>query len=390
MRHLTKARLLEFLRLHEPPCVSLYQPTHRHAPDNAQDPIRYRNLVRDIEERLAEAYPDLPAETLLERFAALERDNAFWRFRTDGLAVLASPERFEVVDLQRPVQDRVVVSDSFYIKPLVRALQSADRFQVLGLSRHEAWLFEGNRYTVDPIELEDVPLTIKEVLGDELTEPHLTVASYGQKGGRVGGGSGPGAHAMHHGHGGKSEEDDVDEDRFFRAIDRLVLEHLSQPSKLPLLLAALPEYHTPFRELSRNPFLLPEGIEGHPESFDSEVLRAKAWEVLEPRYLTRLGELVERYGNARARDLGADELSSVAQAAVEGRVDVLLVEADRHEPGKLGASSGRIEPGGAARPDADDLLDDIAEAVLRTKGEVVVVPAERMPTETGAAAIFRY
>jgi hypothetical protein len=36
------------------------------------------------------------------------------------------------------------------------------------------------------------------------------------------------------------------------------------------------------------------------------------------------------------------------------------------------------------------VIDDLAEAVLRTGGEVVVVPAARMPTDTGLAATFRH
>ena len=35
-------------------------------------------------------------------------------------------------------------------------------------------------------------------------------------------------------------------------------------------------------------------------------------------------------------------------------------------------------------------LDDLAEAVPRTGGEVVVVPAGRMPADTGLAATFRH
>ena len=31
---------------HEPPCLSLYQPTHRSHPDRKQDPIRFRNLAQ--------------------------------------------------------------------------------------------------------------------------------------------------------------------------------------------------------------------------------------------------------------------------------------------------------------------------------------------------------
>jgi hypothetical protein len=36
------------------------------------------------------------------------------------------------------------------------------------------------------------------------------------------------------------------------------------------------------------------------------------------------------------------------------------------------------------------VIDDLAEMVLRTGGEVVVVPKERMPTDTGLAATFRH
>jgi hypothetical protein len=36
----------ELLRPHESPCLSLYQPTHRRHPDDQQDPIRFRNLLK--------------------------------------------------------------------------------------------------------------------------------------------------------------------------------------------------------------------------------------------------------------------------------------------------------------------------------------------------------
>ncbi len=43
-----------------------------------------------------------------------------------------------------------------------------------------------------------------------------------------------------------------------------------------------------------------------------------------------------------------------------------------------------------ADPEVDDLLDDLGEIVLRMKGEVIVLPAERMPSESGVAAIYRF
>jgi hypothetical protein len=43
-----------------------------------------------------------------------------------------------------------------------------------------------------------------------------------------------------------------------------------------------------------------------------------------------------------------------------------------------------------ADPQADDVLDDLAETVVRMKGEAIVVPAQRMPSRTGVAAIYRF
>jgi hypothetical protein len=324
----------------------------------------------------------------LERFEELARDDHFWNHRTDGLAILSSSERFQIFELQRDVPELVVVADSFHTKPLLRALQSADRYQVLALNRQEATLYEGNRYALDPVELTDVPSTIIEALGDELTEPHLTVASYGK-------GSGApraphGQPRMYHGHGSKKDEVEIDIVRFFRAIDRGILEYHSRPSGLPLMLAALPEYHAPFREVSHNPFLIAQGIEVSPEALTQDQLRDRAWQTMEPMYLERLAELTDRYQLAQSQALGSDDLTCVAQATSMGRVKTLLVEADRQIPGRVNVATGRIEQDDLNHPEIDDVLDDLAESVMRMEGEVVVLPAEIMPSSTGLAAIYRF
>jgi hypothetical protein len=385
MRQIRSHHLAALLAEHEAPCISLYQPTHRHHPDNQQDPIRYRNLVDELESSLSRSYPGPEVDSLLERLRARANDDEFWNRRTEGLAILSSADTFEVFDLQRSVPARAVVADSFHIKPLLRIVQSADRYQILCLDRHGASLYEGNRDALDPVDLTDVPATITEALGEGLTEPHLTVASYG---GAPGGGQG--RVAMHHGHGGKSAAVENDTERFFRVLDRAIIERHSRPSGLPLMLAALAEYHEPFRRVSHNPNLLSEGIVKNPDAIDLDDLRAEAWKILEPRYLQRLEKLVDEFEAARARQRGADDLSDIAAAAVAGRVASMLVDADRVIPGTLDRSTGRIQRGELGDPDRDDLLDDLAEAVLRTKGEVVVVPSGRMPTETGAAATYRY
>ncbi|MHB8861164.1 MAG: baeRF6 domain-containing protein [Pirellulaceae bacterium] len=61
--------------------------------------------------------------------------------------------------------------------------------------------------------------------------------------------------AMRHGHGARADEIDKDWVRFFRTIDREVLDRLSGPSRRPLVLVGLPESQAVFRSVSKNPFL---------------------------------------------------------------------------------------------------------------------------------------
>ena len=109
---------------------------------------------------------------------------------------------------------------------------------------------------------------------------------------------------------------------------------------------------------------------------------------MEPVYLERLAGVVERFGAARAARLGDDRLPQVSVAAASGRVDTLLLQTGRQAPGRLDAETGVVlQPDELAHPEVDDMLDDLAERVLETGGEVVMVPAERMPANTGLAAI---
>jgi hypothetical protein len=367
---------------HAAPCLSLYQPTHRTHPDNAQDPIRFGNLVKTLLRSLQKGYSDRDAESLLEPLRVLADDVEFWNHTFDGLAVLVAPGFFRVYKLQRPVRELAIVADSFHTKPLLRIMQSADQFQVLGLDRHQARLFEGNRDHLDEIDLAPgVPRTLDAAV-DRDVERDRAIRTYGP--------IRDGAMGRHGNSDAKPGAIRADTEQFFRAVDRGVLEHHSKPAGLPLLLAALPEHHHLFRTVSHNPNLLDVAVDVHPDDLTLDALRGRAWEIVQSHYLARLAGLVDRFHERRSREQATANMADAARAAVAGRIDTLLLDAERQLPGRLDAVSGAITLGKLSDPQVDDLLDDLGEQVLLTGGEVVVVPTERMPTDSGLAAIYRF
>lgn len=384
MKPITNTALQELLSVRNQPCLSVYIPTHRSHPENQQDPIAFKNLVKELEAKLAGQYDENEANILIEPLAALITDKEFWNHTPDGLALFSSKGIFRAYGLPLGVSQLIVTADSFHTKPLRRYLQSADRYQVLGLSRHHIRLFEGNRHALSEIKIpEGVPKTIEEALGKELTEEHLTAAAYG--------GAGAQQPAMHHGHGGKKDEVDKDAERFFRVVADAVYEHISKPSGLPLILAALPEHHHLFHEVNKNPNLAEKGITVNPDSLSTEELAKRAWATVEPAYTKKIKSLSEDFKTAKANEKGSDKAEEIAIAAAAGRVNILLAEEGHNIAGKItDRTTGAIDTKNIQQDGIDDLADDIGELVMEKGGSVVIVPQGEAPSDTGLAAIYRF
>ena len=384
MELLTKELIQELLSADQAPCLSLYMPNHRKFNENIKDSAIFKKLVKQLEKSLLQKYSAGEVQNYLEPVEALGNDDDIWNHKLDGLAVFSANGIFKVVGLHKSVEELAMVADSFHTKPLRQYLQSLDHFHVLGLTLHDIRLFEGNRHSLTEVDLTaDTPKTITEALGDELTDKHSVVESYGG----VGGDSTP----MHHGHGGKKEETEKDAERFFRVVASAIYEHHSKPSGWPLILAALPEHHSLFHKVNKNPLLLSKGISINPSSVSPDKLANMAWEIMEPEYNLKLDSLVARFEQARANGKGSDDYKEVAVAAVEGRVDTLIVEADRIIAVRItNLVTGNTQKKDLSNPKVDDLLDDMGELVIKMGGQVMVLPTGKMPSETGLAAIFRY
>jgi hypothetical protein len=220
MRPITNHALSGLLVAQSPPCVSVYLPRQRSYPDSQQDSRHYRNLLDRAEESLRRKYPAAQVQPLLARLRHLTDDAAFWTQRRDGLAVLASPATLDVFDLPRPVPERVIVADSFHVKPLLRIVQSAGRFHVLCLQREAMRLYEGNRDGLDPIAPPGVPRTIVEALGEDIVvqrkEQTFPGKSRGESHPAPRGPNAPPGHAA------TRDDAKLDTERFFRAVDRAV------------------------------------------------------------------------------------------------------------------------------------------------------------------------
>ena len=87
-----RSELMELLTV-EPasPCVSLYMPMQRRFPEQAQNPVRFRNLLKQVED--AQRRPDIPppGDGVLGPLRDLVDGPEPGAHPQDGLAVFAAP-----------------------------------------------------------------------------------------------------------------------------------------------------------------------------------------------------------------------------------------------------------------------------------------------------------
>lgn len=366
--------------------VSIYMPTHRLSDQIEQDPIRFKNLVNQSEERLVDAGLRAPeARTLLEPLRELVDSRPFWRHQSDGLAVFISPSVFRYQRLPLNFKELVVVSDRFHLKPLLPLLSGDGRFLLLTLSQQEIRLLRGSRHSIGEVDLHDIPKSLHEALRWDDPERRLQwhTSSSNEPGMR---------RAEFHGHMANAEMDSKEFIRRYLQIIDQGLNEILAGQRLPLVLAGvdylLPIYH----QVSAYPNLLEDGIVGSPDELDLSELHAKAWPIVAPRFQQERQEAAGRYEMLAGKDsnLASSDLDQILPAAVFERVETLFIPPDLNRWGRFDPDTAQVTHLSEPEHGADDLIDLAAVHTFLNGGRIYAVDPEEIPGEGEVAAIFRY
>lgn len=383
MDHLSKEELKELLAPCGERCISLYMPTNRAPVEGRQDLIRFKNMVRDTEERLIGGGLRPPeAKEYLAPLLRLLDDHGFWQYRGDGLALFYSREKLRHFRLPVRFEELAVAANRFYLKPLIPLFTEDSGFYVLALSQNEIRLIQGNRYCAWVVELGDVPASLIEATRYDDPEKQLQFHSKTSSGtGR------PHALFFSHGVGVNDSKDDIR--RYLQLVDRGLKEVLRK-NPLPLMLAGVDTLASIYREVNSYSNLLGEGIIGNPELLSPEELHTKAWKLIRPRFIKAREETITQYKHMAGTGKTSREITEIVPAAAQGRVEKLVVALDVQIWGSFSPDRGSVEIHGGPSAGNEDLLDLAAFKTMLNGGVVYTAEPEEMPDKACIAALFRY
>ncbi|HDR14067.1 MAG TPA: hypothetical protein ENN79_00990 [Desulfobacteraceae bacterium] len=379
---ISMAKLKSFSGRYPDWCVSLFMPTHRRGRETEQDPIRFRNLLDQVDVRLqSKGVRSSDGREMLKPARRLLKDQAFWRHQSDGLAVFVNSEECRVYRLPLSFEELVVISDCFHVKPLLPLFTSDGHFYILALSQNQVRLLEGTRQTVDEVDLGDMPKSMAEAFQYESFERQLQFHT------GTSGGSGKRA-AMFHGHDAREEEKERIL-KWFRTIDE-ELAVLFAGDESPIVPAGVEFLFPIFKEATSYPHRVVEGIRGNPEELKPEELHALAWPILEPIFSKSREKAVSRYRQLAGTGQTTTDVKEAVLAAYHGQVDVLFVAVGVQVWGYFDPDANTVYVNGDLKPGDQDLLDAAAVQSILNGGTVYAVEPEHVPDRAPIAAVLRY
>ncbi|MYX11956.1 chemotaxis protein [Streptomyces sp. SID8374] len=364
------ADLLRELRATRPyPALSLTMPTHRTAPDNAQDPVRLRNLVAEAVHRL-EGDPQVSRETAAAIKGELDRavDEVDPRRALDSLVVLATADEHQIWQLPRTAPERVVLSDSYLTRNLVAAKAQARPYWALTVAADHATLWNGTDGGIEVRETGGFPLTAPKEPPNPQREERI--------------GDTP------------SKFTDEDTRNFFRTVDEKLRALLAADPR-PLYVMGLPPALSLLDEVGEaSKAAVGRVAKGAPADLPPAEVLKELRPALEEGARQATADVERRLDNARSGHAFAGGLDEVWAAVREGRVGLIAVE--EHFQATVRVTDGHLEPvpEGTTQSDApevrEDIVDELIEAALDGGADVVFVEDDSLAEHGRIAAALRF
>jgi len=362
--------------------ISIYMPTFRAGIEVNQNRIILKNRLNEVEKKLSSlGYNKRDIDNLLKPANRLVDETIFWQYQEDGLAIFLSDDFFTYFSLPVKFKELSIVSNRFYIRPLLKYFTQLSDFYILTLSQEEVNLYEATPFEINKIEAPQIDELVRDfVPGNELhqeaTSPKGAARGFG---GRM--------HSLHE----LSKTEKIELSNLFRNIDKEVCKLISDTKK-PLIIYSVEYIYSMYKEVSSYKNILDEYIKGSPIGVKPKEVHEKAVEIYSKIIQNHIDKDKNRLlelKNANPQ-LVCEEAKELVKLSYSGNVETLFVAEDYQLFGKFDEEKFEVEVTNEEVGSNTDLLDYIALKTLFNGGKVYVMEKENLPVEKPISAILRY
>jgi hypothetical protein len=345
----------------EGPCVSISLNTHRTHPDSQADGILLKKLCRDATDRLVEGYGKRETAKLVERIQQIP-DELNMSYNLDSLHIFISNSTREIVKKSFSIdRNGVQISDSFAIKPLLKALSRTERYLILVISQASTALYTA----LDDVIIEEV--TSHGFPFEE--NPHYLTRAIE-----------------------RSDTKRVDNQikEYFNTIDKAVVA-VHRELDLDCVVISVAENYPMLLDVADKPSIYLGNVSKHYKDLSPKTLAEDAWTMMQTVLADRRKKAIAEMREAIAQANVITDITEIYRAAKEGRGDLLLIRTNFRQAAKIKDEFTIERAKGEVGQDViDDITSDLAWEVYSKKGRVVFLNDDEVDSVAEIAMKLRY
>ena len=380
MARLSQSEIQELATQDNSSCISIYLSTEKAGAETRKNPIKFKNLLGEAETKIAQMQLDTDITDSLNEAKSYIENYDFWQNQNLGLAFFINQKGIKYYQIASSFEDKSVVGDRFYLRPLLNFASNDSQFYLLALAQNQVRFFLGNRSKIEEVNLPDsVPGSLAEALKYDDREKQTQYHS----------GDGSGS-PVYHGQGVGTTDNKDEIKRFLQQVDSGIQSAFDKQS-VPLILAGVEYLLSIYQETNSYSNLIPTGITGNPENVSLEDLHSSAWEIMENQLAAETQTAIDRYANLSNSEETTHKVEEIVAAAVNGQIDTLFVADNISQQwGNFDPQNNQVEIHTEAGDRSVDLYDLAVVNTYIQGGKVYQIEPDRISDNRSMMAILRY
>lgn len=332
-------------------CVSISFNTHRTHPENQQDAIVLKNLVKDATARVEAEYDHREVADLLSKLSGIE-EKIDHNHNLESMHIFLSNDTEEVIKTTWSARENIsAVDESFAIRPLIKAYGRSQEYLILVLAQDGTHLYSALNDTV-------------------LGEVHNHVFPF------KGNSNSPSNNTQ------KSDSEYMDNilKEHYRDIDKALVDYIRDTNQdLGVVVISTADNYSKLQAVATQPKIYVGHDDKDYHATSEQQLAEQAWEIIKELQKNVRTEAISEIKEAVAKSLVLTDLQEIYEAAVDGRGDLLIVNHNYEQPVRLTGDRTFEYVQDAKEPGAlDDVVSQIAWEVLSKKGRVYFTEQEQL------------
>lgn len=356
------------------PSITILAPTHRTIPDRLQDQIKTKDLISKAVNILLNEFDKAKVLPIAKTLDDLVNKVDFSK-TLDGLAFFVNKDIALVYYLPYKIKEKVSISNAFETKDLLSALNKAQFFWILALSKNPTRLFKANLEHIE--EIIDSPELQNQMKGFPYKHNYEVTSDRKEL-----------AYAT--GDLDAKYLTDLDKE-FMIEVDNLLNKHI-QKENLPLIILGTQKNRSSFNKISSHKDKIVGQIEGDFDKASILDIEKEVQKVIKEYYKNKQTEALNLLDQAVGQLKFSSGLEDTWHKALEGRIKTLLVEQNYQAFGTI----NKENPENLVLYDHQvpfgqyDIVDDLIEQVLSHDGEIIFLDDQKLKDYNHVASILRY